>query len=111
METFNPGDRVVAINTDLSAPLRPPSSPDRHPFLFPDGPLRKNVVYHVEAVCAQSRRHPGLYLTGCRITWGGGEIPWHTSRFRKVLSLRDHVPKKRRRKKPVSETVPVATIC
>jgi hypothetical protein len=109
METFKPGDRVVAINTDVSTPLRPPADPDRYPFLFPDGPLRKGVVYHVEALSASSKCQPGLFLTGCRITWGDSEIPWHPSRFRKVLSLRDHVPKKRRRKKPASAETDVST--
>lgn len=109
METFNPGDRVVAINTDLSGPICPPSDPERHPFHFPDGPLRKNVVYHVESVRATAHGHPDLFLTGCRVIWGNSEMPWHPSRFRKVLSLRDHVPKKRRRKKPASATVLVST--
>jgi hypothetical protein len=110
METFRPGDRVVAINTDMSGPIRPPACPDRHPFQFPDGPLRKNVVYHVESVCATSRSHPDLFLSGCRVRWGNHEIPWHPSRFRKVLSLRDHLPKKRRRKQPASAPTLVSTI-
>jgi hypothetical protein len=47
METFAPGDRVVAINTDMSGPICGPTNPELHPFLFPDGPLRKDVIYHV----------------------------------------------------------------
>lgn len=109
MEIFKPGDRVVAINTDLSAPICPPSNPERHPFQFLDGPLRKDVVYHVESVRTKAQAHPGLFLTGCRVMWGNIEIPWHPSRFRKVLSLRDHVPKKRRRKQPASATVRIST--
>jgi hypothetical protein len=50
METFLPGDRVVAINTDLSGLICGPSQPALHPFRFPDGPLRQDVVYHVAAV-------------------------------------------------------------
>ena len=100
METFAPGDRVVAINTDMSAPIYPPPDSERHPFQFPDGPLRRNVVYHVEAVFRLSCGRQGALLTGIRVTWGNQVVPWHSSRFRKVQSLRDHAPKKRRKNNP-----------
>jgi len=104
METFAPGDRVVAINTDMSAPIHPDGDCSRHPFLFPDGPLDRNVVYHVEAVRLLADGHQGVFLTGMRVTWGNQDIPWDSSRFRKVESLHDHAPKKRRRKQPISST-------
>jgi hypothetical protein len=108
METFAPGDRVVAINTDMSGPIHPDGDRSRHPFLFPDGPLRKDVVYHVEAVrCLNSGGHQGLFITGLRVTWGNQDIPWDASRFRKVDTLRDHAPKKRRRKQPAPSKQPV----
>ncbi len=100
MENFAPGDRVVAINTDMSAPIYPPANSDQRPFQFPDGPLRRNVVYHVEAVCLLSCGRQGVLLTGIRVTWGNEVIPWHSSRFRKVQCLRDHLPEKRQRKQP-----------
>lgn len=108
METFAPGDRVVAINTDMSGPICGPANPELHPFLFPDGPLRKDVIYHVASVSVSKDGNQGLYLTGMCVFWGPREIPWNSSRFRKVDSLKDHVPKKRRRKQPVA-AAPLAT--
>jgi hypothetical protein len=108
METFAPGDRVVAINTNMSAPVHPPSDPDRHHFYFPDGPLRRDVIYHVEATRVTTDGHQGVFLTGMRATWGDLDIPWDSSRFRKVDSLKGHLPKKRRRKQPVA-AAPLAT--
>ncbi len=102
METFAPGDRVVAINTDLSGPICGPANPDRHPFLFPDGPLRKDVIYHVASVSVSKDGNQYLILTGMRVFWGAEEIPWASSRFRKVDTLKGHTPKKRRRKQPLA---------
>lgn len=104
METFAPGDRVVAINTDLSAPILPPVKGHLHSFSFPDGPLRRGVVYHVAAVRPHSGNAQGVFITGSRVMWGPHEIPWHFSRFRKVDNLKDYLPRKRRRKKPVQAT-------
>ncbi|RPJ32907.1 MAG: hypothetical protein EHM17_12135 [Verrucomicrobiaceae bacterium] len=102
METFAPGDRVVAINTDMSAPIHPDGDCSQHPFLFPDGPLHRDVVYHVEAIRPLADGHQGVFLTGMRVTWGNQDTPWDSSRFRKVESLRDHAPKNRRRKQPAA---------
>jgi hypothetical protein len=102
METFTPGDCVVAINTDMSGPICGPANPELHPFLFPNGPLRKDVIYHVASVSVSKDGNQGLYLNGMRVFWGPQEFPWNSSRFRKVDSLKDHVPKKRRRKNPAS---------
>lgn len=102
METFLPGDQVVAINTDLSRPLCAPAGPSPHPYRFPDGPLRKNVVYHVESVTRPlSDGHQGLFLTGIRVLCGSEEIPWNGSRFRKVETVGDRSRRRRRRKQPV----------
>ena len=107
METFSPGDRVVAINIDLSGPICGPSQPALHPFRFPDGPLRQDVVYHVAAVKLSKDSWQSITLTGLRIFWGEQEIPWHGSRFRKVENLADHAPKKRRRKRPTTKLLAV----
>ncbi len=103
METFAPGDRVVAINTNIgTVPLKSLKPHDANPFLFPDGPVRGDVIYHVHRVCYTRDGCQGVYLTGLRVTWGDIEAPWCATRFRKVDDLRDHAPKKRRRKQPVA---------
>lgn len=107
METFAPGDRVVAINTDLSAPIYPDENCGRCPFGFPDGPLRSEVIYYVESVRSPADGHQGVFLTGMRVTWGDVYIPWDSSRFRKVETLTNHAPKKRRRKQPASKLLAV----
>jgi hypothetical protein len=84
METFSPGDRVVAINIDLSRPLRPGHGSNLRPFLFPDGQLHRNLVYHIDRTMARPDGHPGVYLCGLRVMWGADEVPWDASRFRKV---------------------------
>ena len=71
------------------------------PFSFPDGPLRRDRVYHVEAVQTLRDGSQGVFLTGMRVLHGSQSISWHHSRFRKVDSLMGHVPKKRRRMSPV----------
>jgi hypothetical protein len=109
METFAPGDRVVAINTDMSAPICGPTNPELHPFIFPDGPLRKDVIYHVASASASKDGNQGLQLTGMRVFWGPQEIPWNSSRFRKVDQLSGHSPAKRRRKQPAA-TLSAASI-
>jgi hypothetical protein len=101
METFAPGDRVVAINT-MSGPLYPADDCSLHPFLLPDGPLRKDVIYYVAGTVKHPSGLQGIFLTGLRIMWGSNEIPWASSRFRKVDTLRDCAPKKHRRKQPVA---------
>lgn len=84
METFAPGDRVIAINPDMSGPICGPANPELHPFLFPDGPLRRDVIYHVASVTISKECDQGLHLTGTRVFWGPHEIPWNSSRFRKA---------------------------
>jgi len=100
MQPFAPGDRVVAINTDMSAPILAPAVVARSSFRFPDGPLRRNQVYHIAAVEPLRDGSQGVFLTGQRVLYGNREVSWHHSRFRKVDTLRDHSPKKRRRKQP-----------
>lgn len=102
METFAPGNRVVAINTDMSRAICGPSHPELRPFHFPNGPLRGDVVYYVSAVCASRDGAQGLHLVGMSVFWGTREMPWNYRRFRKVDALRDHAPKKRRKKQPAS---------
>jgi hypothetical protein len=102
METFAPGDRVVAINTDLSGPINDPSGSPMSAFLFPDGQLRKDVIYHVRLIQSLTTGHQGLFLTGLRVILHNHQIPWDSSRFRKVDTLKGHTPRKRRRKQPVA---------
>jgi hypothetical protein len=84
MERFSPGDRVVAVKADLPGPICGPPDPGLHPFCFPDGPLRNGVVYHVAAVESSRDGNQGLWLTGLRVVWGPRELPWNSSRFRKI---------------------------
>jgi hypothetical protein len=101
METFAPGDRVVAINTDMSGPIYMLGDCSQQPYRFPDGPLRQDVIYHVAETVMRPGRQ-GIFLTGIRVMWGSYEIPWDFSRFRKVDTLKGHAPKKRRSKQPVA---------
>ncbi len=102
METFSPGDRVVAINTDISAPLHPNGDRSRYPFQFPDGPLRRDVIYHVASVTGRPGENQGIFLTGMNIRWGPNAIAWDSSRFRKVDVLHEHSPRHRRKKQPTA---------
>ena len=100
METFAPGDRVVAINTDLSAPMHDPAGSPPGAFSFPDGPLRKDVVYHVDAVDKPGGSNQGVFITGLRVLLRQRLIPWDARRFRKVDTCKNHPPRKRRKKQP-----------
>jgi hypothetical protein len=100
METFAPGDRVVAINADMSGPICGPTDSAPHVFHFPFDALRLNVIYHVTAVEASKDGNQALFLTGLRVRLDSREIGWNSSRFRKVDTLAGHAPKKRRRKLP-----------
>ena len=93
MDLFSPGDRVVAMNIDISAPIHPDGDCSLHPFLFPDGTLRRWQVYHVEEVYNPSNGRQGLFLTGIRIVWGDLDIPWDSSRFRKAATIRNRATK------------------
>lgn len=92
-ETFEPGDRVVAVNADYSYACRPPNV-ENPVFRLPDRPLRRDVVYHVEGVENLVGAGQGLFLTGIRVNWENREISFHWSLFRKVDSLKGHVPLK-----------------
>ena len=102
METFAPGDRVVAINTDISRPIVDPTDSPASAFSFPDGALRADVVYHVAAVRTLPASGQGLFITGLRVLLRDRPISWNASRFRKVDSLKGHTPQKRRRQQPVA---------
>jgi hypothetical protein len=102
MEIFAPGDRVVAINTDLSRPTGNPRGWPLSAFSFPDGPPRRDVVYHVAGVIPLPIPSQGLFITGLQVLLNDRPIPWNSSRFRKVDSLKGHAPRKRRRKQPVA---------
>jgi hypothetical protein len=82
MEIFTSGDRVVAINIDVSITLRPLGLLKE--IHLPDGTLRKNTVYHVERVKLTSDVFQGLFITGLPAFYGASVIAWHGSRFRKV---------------------------
>jgi hypothetical protein len=103
MEKLAPNDRVVAVNIDLSWPVHPGSNYKPQLISFPDGPLRRDQVYHVLSV--QNRRDgaQAIFITGTRVFLGADEIPWDGSRFRKVDCLKGHVPVKRRKKQPSSK--------
>lgn len=110
MERFEPGDRVVAVNADCSCACMPPNV-ENPVFDLPDGPLRRDVVYHVEKVVSLVGGGQGLYLTGIRVCWENREISFHWSRFRKVDSLKGYVPQKQEQaiKQPNRKPVCVAT--
>lgn len=84
---------MVAVNTDCSYACRPPNV-DHPVFRLPDGPLRRDVIYHVEEVENLIGAGQGLFLTGIRVYWESREISFHWSRFRKVDRLKGHVPVK-----------------
>jgi hypothetical protein len=105
MDQFTAGDRVVAINTNLTGPIAPPSDPDLHPFCFPDGVLREGQVYHVKSIYDANTQGQGIYLTGLRVLWGAIEVPWAASRFRKVDFTRSQQPKKRQKKLPQTRSL------
>ena len=103
IDRFSPGDRVVAINIDTSAPIHPAEDSSLHPHLFPNGTLRRKKIYDVEEVRNHSNGSwQGLFLSGIRIVWGDHEIPWDSSRFRKAATIRNHATKSRRIGLPLS---------
>ena len=102
METFEPGDRVVAINTDHSGPICGPSNPAAHPFRFPDGRLCEGPIYHVATVGLTRLGTQTLWITGLRVFWGNLEMPWDATRFRKVDALKDFTKARRSRKIPIA---------
>ena len=103
MEKLAPNDRVVAVNTNLARPVHPGSNYQPQLVSFPDGPLRRDRVYHVHRVLNQPSGHQAVYITGMRVYLGDDEIPWDGSRFRKVDCLKGHLPVKRRKKQPSSK--------
>lgn len=105
MQSFQPGDRVVAINTG-PGPIKALVPLDSHPFLLPDGPLRQGTVYHVAAVCTIRDGSQGILLTGLRVLWHSREVPWNPGRFRKVGDDRASVSIKQRRKQPAAVLTP-----
>lgn len=90
MEVFEPGDRVVAIDTDMSRMVHP-AGRGTTDFKYPDGLLRKDVIYHVAAI-KWVPAGQGLYLKGLRSFRGDREVAWGAVRFRKFDSLRGHMP-------------------
>jgi len=96
MEKLAPNDRVVAVNIDLSRPVHPGSNYQPRLVSFPDGPLRRDRVYHVHRVLKRASGSQAVYITGMRVYIGDDEIPWDASRFRKVDCLKGHVPLKKR---------------
>lgn len=103
MENFSPGDRVVAINTDVSVPIYS-KVPIVLAISLPDGLPRKNTIYHVKSTELSKSGSLGLFITGLRVFYGKSEITWHSSRFRKVDLTRDYVQKKKKRKQPMALT-------
>ena len=98
---FAPGDRVVAIDT-RQGPLLWDDPRDKNLITTHDGLPREGIVYHVEGIMHTSSGDPGVIITGLRSCWGNIDLPWCASRFRKVDSIQEHAPKKRRRKQPTT---------
>jgi hypothetical protein len=96
MEKLAPNDRVVAVNTNLARPVHPGSNYQPQLISFPDGPLRRDRIYHVHRVVSQASGGQAVFITGTRVFLGGEEIPWDGSRFRKVDCLKGHVPMKKK---------------
>jgi len=96
MEKFTPGDRVVAINIDLSAPFY--SRIMQPACISPDGPPRENTIYHVEGIKYTSDGHQGVFITGLRVLVGNEQCTSSSCRFRKVDLARDCVMNKKKRK-------------
>jgi hypothetical protein len=86
MESFYPSDRVVAVNTNHAKAICGASGPSHICYTFPDGTLCEGKVYHVASVTSSRDGHQGLMLTGLRIFWDKEQIPWNSSRFRKIKS-------------------------
>lgn len=105
MERFAAGDKVIAINTDMSRAMHPAENSTAAEYWFPDGVLSSDVVYHVAAVREMSHGQ-GVFITGLRVYWLNSLIPWSSCRFRKVGSLKEHVAKKKSRKQPRVEKMP-----
>jgi hypothetical protein len=99
MPFFHPDDRVVAVNTDLTGPADPRIRIALYLITFPDGPLRRDRVYHVRDVAHFTDGSQGLFLTGLRVLQCGMEIPWDPQRFRKLDCLKGHVPIQARHRK------------
>lgn len=99
---FSAGDKVVAINIDMSRALLPAQNSTNEQYRFPDGVLRNDVVYHIAAVCKIGTGQ-GIFITGLRAFWLDYEIPWNNSRFRKVDSLKGRTLVKRKRRKTRSK--------
>lgn len=99
---FSAGDKVVAINTDMSRALLPVQNSTNGQYSFPDGVLRNDVVYYV-AAAREISTGQGIIITGLRVFWLDCEIPWNSSRFRKVDSLKGRTLVKRKRRKTRSQ--------
>lgn len=95
-------------STPGKAPLLWEDSRDKNLITAPDGLPRKGVVYYVEGIMHTQCGSPGVIITGLRSYWNNLDLPWCASRFRKVDALKGHVPKKSRRKQPVTATYPLS---
>lgn len=84
MQPFAAGDLIVAVNTDMSAPILPNGELSQYAFEFPDGPLKNDVTYQVTMACLHPSGHQGVFLKELKVFWGPDEIPWHQSRFMKA---------------------------
>ncbi|QTN33662.1 hypothetical protein HZ994_15535 [Akkermansiaceae bacterium] len=100
MQTFRPGHKAVAYNTDLSRPLCAPPGIPLSAYSFPDGPLRPGTAYHVVAVRHSPDGNQGLFLTGLRVLFNGQPIPWNSSRFRKPGQSSQPPRKAKAKRKP-----------
>ena len=84
MTPFAPGDRVVTINTDVTAPIY--STILKPACVLPDGPPRENTVYHVEGIKYTSDGNQGVFITGLRVFVDKYHIPWSSCRFCKWIT-------------------------
>jgi len=92
---FQPGDRVVCVNTDVSSPIHGPLDGG---YQLPDGPPRRETIYCVDRI--DPGEPDSVWICGLRALHHGREIPWHASRWRKVEPRRQRSRRRRRESAP-----------
>jgi hypothetical protein len=92
METFAPGNLVVALNTDTSGRTWGPSDSVPRLSSFLVGSLSRDVVRHVAALDASWDGNQALFPAGLHVMLDSCEIGWDGSHFRKEDTRAGHVP-------------------
>lgn len=101
MNTFQPNDKVVCIDT---TPI-PISSPDTSliDFTFPNGYIQEGSMYCVEGVVPAIGGGSALYLVGPSAVLDGIDIPWNGQRFRQVKRQRQKVRHSAKKNQPPND--------